>query len=573
MTLAEFLRIYPLRAPNVMWLLGAGASAASGVPTACDMIWDFKRRLYCAEQRVSLRACEDLSSPNVRAKIQHYLDGRGDCPSLDSDEEYSHYFSTVFPDESDRRRYIDQMIAKATPSYGFLALAILMKLGHVRAVWTTNFDRNVEDAAATVLKTTSKLVVSALDTPDLTREALNEGRTPVLGKLHGDFQSRRLKNTSEELQAQDAQLRRQLVDACKRYGLIVAGYSGRDRSVMDALHESIDAGTGYPSGLFWFSRNEPSDAARSLIEKARSAGVQAHIIEVQTFDELVADMIAQFPALPREDAEFLDSKLKRLTDAPLPQEKGGWPVVRLNAVEVISYPSVCRLVKCEIGGAKEVRDTIEKTGAQLVATRRKAGVLLFGSDAEVRNAFGSHNVTALDLYTIEPRRFWYDSVEAGLTCDALLRALSRERSLLAETRRGRHVLRVDPTKANGKVYGPLEQVLNPITGVVPNTTVAWAEAVEINLAYRLGRLWLVFEPLVWTGKPLPEEKEIVREFQRERQATRYNRQWNELISAWSSLIYGNKPDGKLSAFGITNGIDATFVLGDTTAFSRRVIRR
>ena len=327
------------------------------------MIWDFKRRLYCAEQRVSLRACEDITSPTVRAKIQRYLDGRGDCPAFGSEEEYSHYFSLVFPDEADRRRYIDQMITKATPCYGFLALAVLMKLAKVRVVWTTNFERNVEDAAAAVLKTTGKLIVSTLDSPHLMREALQEGRGPVLGKLHGDFQSRRLKNTSEELQAQDAQLRRELVEACKQHGLIVTGYSGRDRSVMAALEEAIDGGRGYPSGLFWFSRNEPFHHVKSLIDKARLAGVEAHIVKAETFDELLADIVAQFPELPQEDVEFLDSKSKRLTDVPLPQEKGGWPVIRLNAVEITKFPSVCRLVTCEIGGVREVRDAIERTGA------------------------------------------------------------------------------------------------------------------------------------------------------------------------------------------------------------------
>ena len=56
---------------------------------------------------------------------------------------------------------------------------------------------------AVVLNTTGKLIVATLDTPHLMREAMQESRGPVLGKLHGDFQSRRLKNTSAELQAQD----------------------------------------------------------------------------------------------------------------------------------------------------------------------------------------------------------------------------------------------------------------------------------------------------------------------------------------------------------------------------------
>ena len=52
MDLPEFLRAYPLRSPNIMWFLGAGASASSGIKTAYHMIWDFKARMYCSANRV-----------------------------------------------------------------------------------------------------------------------------------------------------------------------------------------------------------------------------------------------------------------------------------------------------------------------------------------------------------------------------------------------------------------------------------------------------------------------------------------------------------------------------------------
>lgn len=573
MDAAEFLRLFPLRAPNLGWLLGAGTSASSGIATAGDMIWDFKRRLFCSEQGISLRACEDLSNPVVQGKIQRYLDGRGGCPAAGAEEEYSHYFSAVFPNEADRRRYIEQLISKATPSYGFLALGVLMKLGQVRVIWTTNFDRNAEDAAAGILKSTGKLVVSSLDAPHLMREALQEGRWPVLGKLHGDFQSRRLKNTSEELQTQDAELRRELVEACRRFGLVASGYSGRDVSVMAALEEAIDGGRGYPSGLFWFVRTAPSPRVVAFMEKARSCGVDAHLITVETFDELLADIVGQFPSLPKEDAEFLDSKVRRLSDAVFPHGKGGWPVVRLNAVEVIRFPTVCRLIQCEIGGAGEVTDAVEASGASVVATRKKAGVLLFGSDAEAAKAFEKYKMNGSDVYAIESRRLWYDSVEAGLIYAGLVQALVRERGLVSERKRGQRILRVDPSEEGSARLAPLKQLVKVIWGTVAKTSVTWAEAIEIHLEYRMNRLWLVIEPTVWVGRPSEQEWEIVREFQRERQAVRYNRAANELLQAWCEVISGKQPVAKLSAFGITDGIDATFEVGDTTAFSRRLIAR
>ena len=38
------------------------------------------------------------------------------------------------------------------------------------------------------------------------------------------------------------------VDSCRRFGLVVAGYSGRDSSVMDALNEAMKPG-GIPGGI------------------------------------------------------------------------------------------------------------------------------------------------------------------------------------------------------------------------------------------------------------------------------------------------------------------------------------
>ena len=38
-----------------MWLIGAGCSASAGVPTADDMLWEFKQQLYVSQRRVSLK--------------------------------------------------------------------------------------------------------------------------------------------------------------------------------------------------------------------------------------------------------------------------------------------------------------------------------------------------------------------------------------------------------------------------------------------------------------------------------------------------------------------------------------
>ena len=70
---------------------------------------------------------------------------------------------------------------------------------------------------------------------------------------------------------------------------------------------------------------------------------------------------------------------------------------------------------------------------------------------------------------------------------------------------------------------------------------------------------------------LPDRRisEDVKEFHRQRAAARYNKKWNQLLVAWSTLITGGENTAKLSAFHIADGVDAVFEINRTTAFSRR----
>ena len=571
MKLDEFLRLHALRAPNIAWLLGAGASASAGIPTAYDMIWDFKRILFCAAQRVSVESCAHLGDSGVRGRLQRHFDDKGGFPAADSAEEYASYFEAAYPDEGDRRRYIDRQLVGANPSYGHFALAALMRADRVRVTWTTNFDAMVEDAIAQIFGTTSRLTVATLDASAVASQALNEGRWPLLGKLHGDFRSRRLKNVPEELRAQDAALRQALVESCRRFGLAVVGYSGRDASVIDALAEAIDGGRGYPAGLFWFHRGEaePLPAVVGLLDAARDAGVQAELIACETFDELMADLLLLERDLPDEVSALLEGKRKRrLSAAPVPAGGSTYPVIRTNALPVTSWPQTARLIECEIGGTKDVRDAVQAAGVDVLVARRAAGVIAFGSDADIRTAFGAHDIRRLDLYAIEPRRLrYFDSAELGLLYDAITRALARDLPLVGARRRQRQRLAVDPAQANDARLLPLKRVVKQVSGTVGDYI--WTEAIELHLEYRLDRVWLLLEPTLYVdarGEPLPDS---TKEFIRSRLAGRFNRTWNQLLDAWRDVLLGGEAEREFRAFGISDGIDASFVIGSVTAFSRR----
>src|ERR1700688_2433620 len=298
----DFARRFSMRAGNVMWLLGAGASAAAGIPTASDMILEFKQQLYISQRRVSPRSVSNLSNPAVRSLLQSYIDASESFPASGTPEEYAALFEAAWPNEGDRRAYIDGKLTGAKPSYGHLALATLMRAGLTKIVWTTNFDTLIADACAKVYDGTGALTTVALDAPELATETIGAQRWPIEIKLHGDFRSRRLKNTGDELRQQDARLRQVFVDSCRTAGLVVAGYSGRDDSVMDALAEVLNHPNPFPGGLFWLHRGEdpPLPRVTTLLSMAAEKGVDGGLVQIENFDEMLRDLVRLISGLDTE---------------------------------------------------------------------------------------------------------------------------------------------------------------------------------------------------------------------------------------------------------------------------------
>jgi hypothetical protein len=574
MPLDEFLRLFPIRASSLAWFLGAGASASARLPTAGDLIWRFKRTLYCTSAKVDPRTCDDLGNEVVRARLQRYLDGTGKYPALNAPEEYASYFEQTYPAPEDRRRFIETMLQGATPSFGHHILAALMKADKTRLVWTTNFDRLVEDAAATAYGSTSALTVSTIDSSAVAIRALNDGSWPLLGKLHGDFQSVALKNTTDELKNQESALRAALIESCKRFGLIVAGYSGRDESVMNALEEAVSYPNAYPGGLFWVLRSGSPVYSRveALVAHAQSAGIQAALIETETFDELMGDLAQQVEDLPSGLLETLNKMRSKVSNVSLPAPGTGWPVVRMNAVPILSWPKECRKFDAKIGGAKELRELLRAETAELVAVRSQHGVLAFGADAEVHRVFADHKPDKLELHSIEASRLWRETNELNLLRNALVHGLIQNMPLIVWAGRGVHEIHIDPATADAPQLAPLRTALNVIAGTAPETDVKWSEGVSIRIEYRLGRLWMLLEPTVWFEKTKSDdERYICGDFVRERQARRYNRAADSILNAWLQVLLPGTQDAEIRAFHGQAGIEARFVISRRTAFTRRIL--
>lgn len=565
----DFARRFSLRAPKLMWFLGAGASAAAGIPTAGDMIWEFKQRLYVTQRNASVSTVADLSNPLVRSILQGHIDASGKFPAADAPDEYAVLFEAVWSAERDRQTYLDSKIKGGKPSYGHIALATLLQADKARLVWTTNFDPLVADACARVYGSTGQLTTATPDAPDLAIDALRTERWPIETKLHGDFRSRRLRNTSDELRHQDEKLRRELVETGHRYGLIVAGYSGRDGSVMDALEEILESDTPFPGGLFWLHRGEgdPLPRVRAFLKKAAGKlGAEAGLVRVQNFDETMRDLVRATDGLNTAVLNAFAAERRWRTPAPFPQGRQGWPVIRLNGLQ-LEAPTVCRRVVCQIGGTREVRDAVQKAGVEVLVARRQGAVLAFGRDVSVKTALKPFAIADFDLHTIAVGRLRYESAERGLLRDALTRAIARERKMRAKHARTWDSLA--PEDPQQPEWLPLKKIVgSELHGPVPGIPdLSWSEGVAIRLDWADDRLWLVFEPrIVFEGKT-QENAAAAADLGRERTVRRYNRQLNDLFGFWADLLVGEGEP--LSALGIGDGVDATFRISSETAYSKR----
>jgi hypothetical protein len=443
-----------------------------------------------------------------------------------------------------------------------------MRAQLTRLVWTPNFDPLVADACAKIYDTTGSLTTVSLDAPELAAQAIADGRWPIEVKLHGDFRSLRLKKTNDELRQQDVRLRHVLIDSCRGFGAVVAGYSGRDDSIMDALAEAVEQSGAFPAGLFWLHRGDdpPLPRVGQLLAKAVDTKVEAALVRIDNFDEALRDLIRLLDSVDTRTLDTFAMERRRWSGAPRPGGRRGWPVVRLNALPVVHAPSVCRRVICQIGGYSAVREAVDKAGVNVLTARTHAGVLAFGADADVHAALDPYGITQFDLLSIEPKRLRYESGERGLLRNALTRAITRQHHLISIRRRSTDLLTpVDPQDA---VWTPLRRLVGALSGAVAgNPELVWCEGIAVRLDWADDRLWLLVEPRTVFEGITENNKAAAADFARERSVRRYNRQLNDLIVFWAVRLAGDGEE--LRALGIGDGVDATFRLSSDTGFSWR----
>jgi len=580
----EFTGVFCARPQNFAWFLGAGASRAAGLPTATDILWDMKRRYYCQQENQEITR-HDVQNPTVRERIQSYFDSRG-FPPHGAANEYSDYFEKIFRDDKERqRRYVKAILAEeqVTLSVGNRVLGALLASGLSRAAFTTNFDTVVERAVAEVAGKS----VSAyhLEGSSAARQALNNEEFPLYCKLHGDFRYDSIKNLSADLATQNAALSECLVNAANRFGFVVAGYSGRDASIMALFRGVLNSHNPFPHGLFWLGMRGSSvlPAITELLENAKQRGVTAAFVEIETFDALMLRLWRNIESKPAAlDAHVRKARLMTV-DIPLPPAGTSKPVIRLNALPVVNYPSQSLALSFQQGLTfSDVRRIRDAARADFILGNSQR-ILCWGSEQLIRQTFGDR-LASLGPENLPANISSPDTLHLkGFFEEALGKALARGKPLSTRRLREGVSLIAKPSGPRGELLDQLRSVTGGIAGDVPGlmTTpsgmhdkpeqVRWAEAVRVSLNQRNGRTWLVLEPDLWIWPRHARRSAVT--FLDERRADRFNNKQNALLSAWIRIILGTDEvnmEVTLCVFdGEAGPSNPAFRIGTRSAFSRR----
>lgn len=317
--------------------LGAGASISSGMPSAYQCIWDWKRAIFLTNNPGLEKQFEELSLPSVRHRIQAWCDAQKTFPAENSAEEYSAYIEACLPRAEDRRRFFQNLIKGAKLSLGYQLLAELARQKIVGAIWTTNFDSLAMRAATAigvpvieVGRDSKERIDRVISTDELLHVA-----------MHGDYRYDQLSNTTAELATQEAELRAALLEALRAHPTLVCGYSGRDQSVMSVFKEAYATGSKYAQPLFWaqYSDAAPTGDLLTLLSAEESSfGTEQYLVPNVTFDDLmrrIALHVSQNVERQRVD-EILEAFKEKPVSKRLPFTLPNLPVTGL--IKSNAYP-------------------------------------------------------------------------------------------------------------------------------------------------------------------------------------------------------------------------------------------
>lgn len=238
---------------NYSIFLGAGASRSSGISTAFELIVEWMEELYERYNYKKFKLDESYEDDihNRYRELKLYFE-REQASWFDATNPYSSLFEKKFDLAPQRRRFIEQEVDGKLPSIGYAYLVSLVKNNYFNSIFTTNFDDLINEAFYQL--SNRRPIVCAHDSSVHSISVTSQ--RPKIIKLHGDYLFEDIKSTLRETESLENNTKDKLIEFCKEYGLIVVGYSGNDRSIMDTLEYLIKSESYLKNGIYWCMRED-----------------------------------------------------------------------------------------------------------------------------------------------------------------------------------------------------------------------------------------------------------------------------------------------------------------------------
>jgi hypothetical protein len=282
-----------LRGEDDRWpifLLGAGASFRSGVPTATDAVKQIARVVYSERKLQGQRPPERVRPTEWEPWLQEQPWFNRAATSL-----AENFPATVehllVPAELRKRVLLDIMNPRNGISSGYATLADLVMRGLVRTILTTNFDPCLPDALRFRHPHIKHIA-------EVNRGTGDYGEFDVFNKcqivwLHGKAEQYSDKNSRGEIGSLDDSLIQLLRPLLKASPIIVIGYRGSEPSIMEGLFGQSDAGRlDFRNGIYWCTRGGEEPHPK-VLELAQRLSSNFTFVEIEGFDEVLGDAAKQ----------------------------------------------------------------------------------------------------------------------------------------------------------------------------------------------------------------------------------------------------------------------------------------
>jgi SIR2-like domain len=267
------------------FLVGSGFSRSAGVPSAWDVLRDITARWYAAETGTPVAADIDP------------IGWAGE--RLGADATYSTVLEQLFPERAQRQELLASYFVGKEPTPAHRILARMAVAGLVRVVVTTNFDRLIEAALDDVGVRWSRVSSDA----ELATAQPRDVAPVFILKLHGDYGSIDMRNTTDEISAIDPGVGAELAAILRSHGLVVVGYAGTDPAVAQILRS-----TRPRLGLYWAVRGSASSEQSDLLR-----AVDGYEIQIEDADAFMPDLLRRIDAISASPSAQLPIEVYRET--------------------------------------------------------------------------------------------------------------------------------------------------------------------------------------------------------------------------------------------------------------------